>query len=207
MYVSMQRFLYVNTTRTILVEKTNYKHQALTNHKIKIINMDYDMIAKLTVVELKTYLRLRGLKLSGRKQELIARVFAASENDVQPIQSAPEVEQQLHTEYKEKLKMDGNIEIPDPLKTEEGWMVEDDGLRYWPRLLYPDIFNYLMFYPSELGSKDLSDYKDCKAYSYYKCGWLQPLEYHNIDIASDHCILKGNVESQKRLTILSINYG
>ena len=30
--------------------------------------MDYDMIAKLTVVELKTYLRLRGLKLSGRKQ-------------------------------------------------------------------------------------------------------------------------------------------
>ena len=32
-----------------------------------------------------------------------------------------------------------------------------------------------MFYPSELVSKDLSGYKNSKAYSYYKSGWLQPL--------------------------------
>ena len=43
-------------------------------------------------------------------------------------------------------------------------------------ILYPDISNFLMFYPSELGSKDLSDYKNNKAYSYYKSGWLQPLQ-------------------------------
>ena len=42
-------------------------------------------------------------------------------------------------------------------------------------MLYPDIFNYLMFYPTELGSTDLGDYKKSKAYSYYKSGWLQPL--------------------------------
>ena len=47
-------------------------------------------------------------------------------------------------------------------------------------LSYPDIFNFLIFYPSELGSKDLSDYKNSKAYSYYKSGWLQPLQYHNL---------------------------
>ena len=35
-------------------------------------------------------------------------------------------------------------------------------------LSYPDIFNFLMFYRSELGSKDLSDYKNSKAYSYYQ---------------------------------------
>ena len=38
----------------------------------------------------------------------------------------------------------------------------------WPMLSYPDIFNFLILYPSELGSKDLSDYKNTEAYSYYK---------------------------------------
>ena len=42
-------------------------------------------------------------------------------------------------------------------------------LRYlmdgWKKMLsYPDIFNFLMFYPIKLGSKDLSDYKNSKAY-------------------------------------------
>ena len=44
-------------------------------------------------------------------------------------------------------------------------------MTFWQMLLYPDISNFLMFYPSELGSKDLSDYKNSKAYSYYKSGW------------------------------------
>ena len=37
-----------------------------------------------------------------------------------------------------------------------------------------------MFYPSELGSKDLSGFKNSKAYSYCKSGWLQSLQYHNL---------------------------
>ena len=43
-----------------------------------------------------------------------------------------------------------------------------------PMLSYPDIYNFLMFYPSELDNKDLSDYENSKAYSYYKSGCLQP---------------------------------
>ena len=50
----------------------------------------------------------------------------------------------------------------------------------WKKMLSsPDIFNFLMFYPIKLGSKDLSDYKNSKAYSNCKSGWLQPLQYHN----------------------------
>ena len=47
--------------------------------------MDYDMISKMMVEELKMYLRLRGLKLSGRKEgwlrefSLLPRKFAAAE--------------------------------------------------------------------------------------------------------------------------------
>ena len=65
-------------------------------------------------------------------------------------------------------------------------------------LLYPDIFNYLMFYPSELGSKDLNDYKNSKAYSYYKSGWLQPLMYHNLS-GSPFCILKGGCRKSQNI--------
>ena len=149
--------------------------------------MDYDLIAKLKVEELKNYLRLRGLKLNGSKNELVARVFAASENGVQLVKTAVEVEATLASEYKTKLIIDDRT-IPDPFKIQHGWKDEDEGITFWPMLLYPDIFNYLMFYPTELGSKDLNDYKNSKAYSYYKTGWLKPLLYHDLT-GSKYCIL------------------
>ena len=46
--------------------------------------MDYDMVNKMKVDELKRYLSLRGLKVTGKKAELVARVFVASETYVQP---------------------------------------------------------------------------------------------------------------------------
>ena len=51
------------------------------------------------------------------------------------------------------------------------------------------MFNYLMFFPSELGSKYLNNYKNSKLYSYHKSGWLQPLLYHN-HAGSNFCLLK-----------------
>ena len=59
--------------------------------------MDYDMISRMNVDELKKYLRLRALKVSGRKEELVARVFAAVENNVQPVKSATEIEEEIRT--------------------------------------------------------------------------------------------------------------
>ena len=55
--------------------------------------------------------------------------------------------------------------------------------------LYEEIFNYLMFFHSELASNELSDYKNSKAFSYHKSGSLQPLLYHNLT-CSNFCILK-----------------
>ena len=45
-----------------------------------------------------------------------------------------------------------------------------EGMKFWPMHLYPDIFNYLIVFPSELGSKDLNGYKNSRAYSYHKLG-------------------------------------
>ena len=45
--------------------------------------MEFDMINEMKVDELKKYLPFRGLKISGRKAELVACVFAAHEKNVQ----------------------------------------------------------------------------------------------------------------------------
>ena len=53
-----------------------------------------------------------------------------------------------------------------------------------------------MLYLSELGSKDFTDYKNSKVYSYYNLGWVQPLQYHNLS-GSKYCIIRGEcTESQ-----------
>ena len=105
---------------------------------------------------------------------MVARVFTASNDGVQPVKTAVEIESDLITNYKNKLKIN-DFPIHDPFKMPHRWMEEGEGMAFWAMLQYPDIFNLLMFYPSELGSKDLSEYKNSKAYSYYKSGWLQPL--------------------------------
>ena len=85
----------------------------------------------MKVEELKDFLKLRGLKVSGRKTELIARVFAASENSVPLVKTAVEIEQDLHKEYQNKLLIN-DIIIPDPYKLETDWLSEENGTVFWP---------------------------------------------------------------------------
>lgn len=100
---------------------------------------------------------------------------------MQAAKTAVEIKSDLITEYKNKLKIN-YFPIPDPFKIPHGWIEEDEGIAFWPILSYPDLFNFMMFYSSELGRprQGLSDYKINKAYSYYKSGWVHPLQYHNI---------------------------
>ena len=159
--------------------------------------MNFEIISKMKVEELKNFLRMRGLKVSGRKEELVARVFAAKENNVRPIKTAQEVEMEIQQEYSDKLVVNDFI-IPDPFCL-EGWLSEEDGIRFWPSILYPDIFNYLTFNPAELASKDLSDYKNSKAYSYFINGWLGLISYNNINESSPYCLLKTDCQPSERL--------
>ena len=71
-------------------------------------------------------------------------------------------------------------------------------MTFWPMLSYLDIFSFLMFYPSQLDIKDLSDYKNNKTYSYYKSKWLQPLQYHNIS-GIKYCFIKGEYRKSQSI--------
>ena len=112
------------------------------------------------------------MEVSGKKAELVARVFCAYENDVQPTKTAEEVERELGNEYQAKLVIDDNC-IPDPFVLNSGWL-EENGTTSWPMISYPDIFNFLMFFPSELGRSEFNDYKSCKVYSYLSMAGLAP---------------------------------
>ena len=160
-------------------------------------SMNFEIISKMNVEELKYFLRMRGLKVSGRKEDLVARVFTAKENNVQPSKTAQEVEMKIQQEYCDKLVVN-DVFIPDPYSL-EGWLSEEDGIRLWPSILYPDIFNHLTFNPAGLASKYLSDYKNSKAFSYFINRWLGLISYHSIDESSPYCFLKTDCQPSERL--------
>ena len=96
----------------------------------------------MKVDELKMYLRLRGIRVTGKKAELVSRVFVASERNEQPIKTAAEVEKDLWDEYQAKL-LHGEVLLSDPVHLLSGWLGEEEGIPFWPFITYPDIFNYL----------------------------------------------------------------
>ena len=113
--------------------------------------MDYDLLAKMHVNDLKNYLKVRGLKISGNTNESVARVFSAMENNVMLVKTAVEVEKDLKKEYEKKLRVDDGL-IPSPFKIPHGCLEEEEGMAFWLMLFYPDIFTFLMFYSTQLGS-------------------------------------------------------
>ena len=79
--------------------------------------MDYNL-AKMHVNELKNYLKVCKLEISGNKNELVSCFFSAKEN-VMPVKTAVEVEEDLKTKYEKKLKVDNRL-IPGPFKIPDG---------------------------------------------------------------------------------------
>lgn len=85
------------------------------------------MVAKMKVEELKVFLRLRNLKITGKKEELVARVFADIEKKVQPVKGVAEIELELKKDYEKKFD---NRTIPDPFKIPHGWSDEAEGMAF-----------------------------------------------------------------------------
>ena len=154
-------------------------------------------MSKMKVQELKIYLRKRGLNVSGRKEELVARVFAASENNVQPIKTAQEVEMEVQNENRNKLILEDYV-VPDPFHL-ENCLSEEEDISFWPIILYPDIFNFIALNPAELGGEDLRNYRSSKAYSYFSDGWLGQISYHEIHNSCKYCLLETDCRPSERL--------
>ena len=72
-------------------------------------------------------------------------------------------------------------------------------MKYYPPTTYPDIYIYLQFFPAELASKDLNDYKISKAYSYFKDVWLETLWYDEVNQYGKCCLLKTRCRPSQRM--------
>ena len=76
-------------------------------------------MGKKHVNELNNYLKVCELKVSGNKNELVARIFSAMENNAMPLKTANEVEEGLKKEYEKKLRVDNQL-ILDPSQIQHG---------------------------------------------------------------------------------------
>ena len=144
---------------------------------------------------LKLYCRQRGLKVSGSKQELVARVFAASEMGI-PVQ--PTDEERIATTANEKarlLDLGSGSSLPDP-STLKDWLRESDAITSWPPIFLSDITVFLMEdrpgKDVDLHERVLNEYKEGKAYRLYESGWLKEIYWHPTSTASEFCFLKAN---------------
>ncbi len=104
---------------------------------------------KITKVDqLKVFLRQRGWKCTGSKEELVARCFVAAQQKVEKLTSALERKKEKEKQYKDLLVVDG-ITLTDPFDLTAGW--EKDAQDRWPPTMMIDITEYLLTPEKEFG--------------------------------------------------------
>ncbi|KAJ8018736.1 hypothetical protein HOLleu_43108 [Holothuria leucospilota] len=96
-----------------------------------------------TVQALRDFLRVRGLKTTGRKKELQS-LYSAINMEVS-IQMNKVEEDELRCKlYSESLIVDGN-RIPDPFtELKDGWLCEKESKQLWPPSSYLEIAEWLL---------------------------------------------------------------
>lgn len=93
---------------------------------------------------LKTYLRKRGLKVTGRKEELLARVFIAVEQNVPEYLEAADIVLQTKLEQRSLLTTAAEGDLPDPSTIKDGWIGELVEMELWPPIFLSDLTMYIM---------------------------------------------------------------
>ena len=69
------------------------------------------------------------------------RAFNAYEENVAVDTEQEHRERALLTEYKEKLKINDET-LPDPVDLKSGWIGEESGMSFWPKLYFSDISRF-----------------------------------------------------------------
>ena len=132
----------------------------------------YENFVQKSWGELKDYLSLRGLSISGRKRELVARAFSACERNVPIIVSDDEFKVRLETEYQSRMK---GLSCDPRSLLADSW-VNDVGS--WPELDLGKVFSFILSH-KEHDSEYVGKYKLCKAYSYFASGFVGTVYSYN----------------------------
>ena len=91
---------------------------------------------------------------------------------------------------------------------DDPYVLEDRGMQTidwanWPRVEYPDIYNFLVKSPSVHTGESLKAYKSLDAYNYYVNGWVGNITVFEVPCSIDTYVVLGRVRySQKVSTTL-----
>ena len=167
--------------------------------------IDLDTFRRYDVPALKQYLKSRNISVVGRKDVLVARAFAAHEANIPISLTKGECERILEKEYQILLETELEGKLPDPMyDLVEGWLNEETGKKHWPPCFIEDISFFLVkseriYEKVSLAKRLLSDYKEQKAFSYFKSKFLYEVCYHQITPDSIHCFLRAKCTPSMRL--------
>ncbi len=99
--------------------------------------------------------------------------------------------------YTEKLDKLGGLEDP-YLHLGQGLKEED--WQNWPKVEYPDIYNFLIESPSLYNGESLKAYKSLEAYNYYINGWIEKALVFKIPNCSNTYLALGSVKHSQSLS-------
>ena len=129
--------------------------------------------------------------------------MAAYEEKTPIDEEAEKIAQTFLVEYKNKLVVQ-NKSYPDPFSLDAGWEGEskETGLSKWPSIYYMDIERFMR----NLNKKDdllrrlNCDYKEGKAYRYFKCDFFKEIFYYQISEKDKYCYLRCQVTPSMRFS-------
>ena len=149
----------------------------------------YDDFLELSVGSLKDYLNVRGLQTTGRKVELVARAFAACEQNIPMKLTHEQHSISLKAEYRNHL---AKYNLSDP-NSATAWL---DDMTKWPAVDLGKICSFILTH-KEFDSTYVGKYKDQKAFSYWKSNFVGPIYF--LQNKDDKCILKSTFTPFQRV--------
>lgn len=156
--------------------------------------LEYEDFLGWTTTSLKDYLAIRGLKQGGNKPELVARAFAAYEYKIPLKFNQEEIYKALKDEYSRRLRVNKIDTDPNNIK-ESDWL---NNVREWPEIDEGKTFSYILRVKA-VDVAYIGVYKDQKAYSYWKSGFVDTVYVSRCPTNEKHYFLKSHVCPSQRL--------
>ena len=126
----------------------------------------YDDFLSMNVNNLKDYLTVRGISVSGyNKIEVVARAYSTAEMDLPVVLSSADLTKNLEEEYSKRLR---EFNILDPKNIEKELRVDD--LTAWPKVNIGTFLNILKM--EKFVREYIVKYKDQKPYSYFDSAFV-----------------------------------
>jgi hypothetical protein len=108
-------------------------------------SMSFDDFKLWKVDVLRKFCQERGLATtSKRKDELVALAYAAYIQNYPVVVTKQQEKSDASRQYSELLILQDGTAIPDPFDLSDGWLSENDSLKFWPPCMVINISEYLI---------------------------------------------------------------